>query len=506
MSQGQVQIQKTEQKQVQTVSQQQLLQAMLTELPVNQLIDRINTEMDDNPALELSSNEDVDEMDNSAYDSSDDATDTFGDASDAVGDTSDDYESRSEKEDRQTALDDALSSIGRDDEDLPVYQGGQRDVEYGSTQSFYDQLIEQMNETELTPLQAQVMEYLIGSLDDDGLLRKSANDIADELAIYNNIYVSEEEIEAVVKILQQFDPPGVGARSLQQCLLIQIRRRDTTLLTRRMEAVVEDYFDDFIKNHWERIRSSLQMTKDETDEVNVELRRLNPKPGASMNDTVGRSMEQITPDFIVDTQDDGTVTFALNNGEVPDLCISSSFADILKTYQSKENVSRSESDALLYAKTKVESAQRFINAVKMRHRTLSMTMSAIIHWQHRFFEDGDESSLRPMRLKDISDKTGLSISTISRVSNSKYALTKWGIFPLRHFFSDSYVNDGGEEMSTREIKMALKDIIDNEDKSNPLSDEALCRLLAEKGYPIARRTVSKYREMMGIPVKRFRKS
>ena len=506
MSQGQVQIQKTEQKQVQTVSQQQLLQAMLTELPVNQLIDRINTEMDDNPALELSSNEDVDEMDNSAYDSSDDASDTFGDASDAVGDTSDDYESRSEKEDRQTALDDALSSIGRDDEDLPVYQGGQRDVEYGSTQSFYDQLIEQMNETELTPLQAQVMEYLIGSLDDDGLLRKSANDIADELAIYNNIYVSEEEIETVVKILQQFDPPGVGARSLQQCLLIQIRRRDTTLLTRRMEAVVEDYFDDFIKNHWERIRSSLQMTKDETDEVNAELRRLNPKPGASMNDTVGRSMEQITPDFIVDTQDDGTVTFVLNNGEVPDLCISSSFADILKTYQSKENVSRSESDALLYAKTKVESAQRFINAVKMRHRTLSMTMSAIIHWQHRFFEDGDESSLRPMRLKDISDKTGLSISTISRVSNSKYALTKWGIFPLRHFFSDSYVNDGGEEMSTREIKMALKDIIDNEDKSNPLSDEALCRLLAEKGYPIARRTVSKYREMMGIPVKRFRKS
>lgn len=506
MSQGQVQIQKTEQKQVQTVSQQQLLQAMLTELPVNQLIDRINTEMDDNPALELSSNEDVDEMDNSAYDSSDDASDTFGDASDAVGDTSDDYESRSEKEDRQTALDDALSSIGRDDEDLPVYQGGQRDVEYGSTQSFYDQLIEQMNETELTPLQVQVMEYLIGSLDDDGLLRKSANDIADELAIYNNIYVSEEEIETVVKILQQFDPPGVGARSLQQCLLIQIRRRDTTLLTRRMEAVVEDYFDDFIKNHWERIRSSLQMTKDETDEVNAELRRLNPKPGASMNDTVGRSMEQITPDFIVDTQDDGTVTFVLNNGEVPDLCISSSFADIVKTYQSKENVSRSESDALLYAKTKVESAQRFINAVKMRHRTLSMTMSAIIHWQHRFFEDGDESSLRPMRLKDISDKTGLSISTISRVSNSKYALTKWGIFPLRHFFSDSYVNDGGEEMSTREIKMALKDIIDNEDKSNPLSDEALCRLLAEKGYPIARRTVSKYREMMGIPVKRFRKN
>ena len=499
MSQSQFQIQKTEQKQVQTVSQQQLLQAMLTELPVNQLIDRINTEMDDNPALEVSSDENVDDMGNSLYDSSDDAVDT-------MGDTADDYEVRSEKEDRQTALDDALNSIGRDDEDLPVYQGSQREVEYGSTQSFYDQLLEQMNETELSPLQAKVMEYLIGSLDDDGLLRKSSDDIADELAIYNNIYVSEEEIENVVKILQQFDPPGVGARSLQECLLIQIRRRDTTLLTRRMEAVVEDFFDDFTKNHWERIRSSLQMTKDETDEVNTELRRLNPKPGASLNDVVGRSMEQITPDFIVDTQDDGTVTFTLNNGDVPDLCISSSFTDLLKEYQSKENVSRSTSEALLYAKTKVESAQRFINAVKMRHHTLSMTMSAIIHWQHRFFEDGDESLLRPMKLKDISDKTGLSLSTISRVSNSKYALTKWGVFPLRHFFSDSYVGEGGEEMSTREIKAALRDIIDNEDKSNPLSDEALCKMLVEKGYPIARRTVSKYREMLGIPVKRYRKN
>ena len=500
MSQGQVQIQKTEQKQVQTVSQQQLLQAMLTELPVNQLIDRINTEMDDNPALEVSADDNVDDIDNSLYDTSDDAVEPSGD------NNADDYEARTEKEDRQTALDDALISIGRDDEDLPVYQGSQRDVDYGTTQSFHDQLIEQMNETELSPLQAKVMEYLIGSLDDDGLLRKSADDIADELAIYNNIYVSEEEIEAVVKILQQFDPPGVGARSLQECLLIQIRRRDTTLLTRRMEAVVADYFDDFTKNHWERIRSSLQMTKDETDEVNVELRHLNPKPGASMNDTVGRSMEQITPDFIVDTQDDGSVTFTLNNGEVPDLCISRSFTDLLKEYQSKENVSRSTSDALLYAKTKVESAQRFINAVKMRHRTLSLTMSAIIHWQHQFFVDGEESSLRPMRLKDISDKTGLGISTISRVSNSKYALTKWGIFPLRHFFSDAYVSEGGEEMSTREIKAALKDLIDNEDKSSPLSDEALCRLLAERGYPIARRTVSKYREMLGIPVKRFRKS
>ena len=225
----------------QTVSQQQLLQAMLTELPVNQLIDRINAEMDDNPALELASDDFADTESSSADDLQDDMSQ--GDES------ADDYEAQSEKEDRQTALDDALSGIGRDDEELPVYQVRQRDFEYGSTQSFYDQLVEQMNETELTPLQTKVMEYLIGSLDDDGLLRKSSGDIADELAIYNNVYVSEEEIDEVIDKLQQFDPAGVGARSLQQCLLLQIRRRAVTLLTRRMEAVVEDFFDDFTQGN-----------------------------------------------------------------------------------------------------------------------------------------------------------------------------------------------------------------------------------------------------------------
>lgn len=496
MSQSQVQIQRAEQKQTQTVSQQQLLQAMLTELPVNQLIDRVNAEIDDNPAIEITANEDTGN-DNMMYDNSDDMTD--------ASDADEDYEARTEKEERQTALDDALNNIGRDDEELPVYQGIQREVEYGSTPSFHDQLIEQMNETELSPQEAQIMEYLIGSLDDDGLLRKSSDDIADELAIYNNMYVSEEEIDSVVRKLQQFDPAGTGARSLQQCLLIQIRRRETSILTRRMEAVITDFFDDFTKNRWKHIRLSLQMTKDETDEVNAELRRLNPKPGSSMNDAVGRSMEQINPDFIVDTHDDGTVTFTLNNGGLPDLCISRSFTDTLNEYQSKENISRSTGDALQYAKSKVDSAQQFLNAIKMRHHTLLITMSAIIQWQHQFFEYGDEGSLRPMRLKDISGVTGLSISTISRVSSSKYALTKWGIFPLRHFFSESYITEEGEEKSTREIKAALKDIVDNEDKSMPLSDEALCQILAGKGYPIARRTVSKYREMLGIPVKRLRK-
>lgn len=476
--QGQVQVQKTEQKQVQTVSQQQLLQAKLIELPVAQLIDRINTEMNDNPALETDGHEDDDET--LAYDADDGTSHNDGNADDSYGDY--------------------------DDDELPVYQAsGQNTMEYGVTTSFYDQLTEQMNETELTDLQHKIMEYLIGSLDDDGLLRKSSEDIVDELAIYNNIDVSEEEIDAVVDKLQQFDPAGIGARSLQQCLLLQIRRRPVTLLTRRMEAVVADFFEYFTKNNWEYIRQQLQMTRDETDEVNEELRRLNPKPGASLNDAVGVNLEQITPDFIVDTQEDGTVTFTLNNGGVPELTISDSFTSLLEQYQDKDNVNRHTSDALLYARTKIESAERFINALKMRNRTLTVTMRAIIQWQHRFFEDGDESSLRPMRLKDISEKTGIGLSTISRVSNSKYALTKWGVFPLRHFFSDGYVTEEGNEMSTREIKVVLREIIDNEDKSSPLSDEALCRMLATKGYPIARRTVAKYRELMGIPSKRMRK-
>lgn len=225
-----------------------------------------------------------------------------------------------------------------------------------------------------------------------------------------------------------------------------------------------------------------------------------------MGETLGRSMHQITPDFIVDTHDDGTVTFALNSGDIPELHVSQSFADTLKEYQdNRAGMSRQMKEALLYTKKKVEAAQGFIEAVKVRRRTLTVTMQAIIHWQHRFFEDGDEASLRPMILKDIAEKTGLDLSTISRVSNSKYAQTRWGTFPLRYFFSDSYVTESGEELSTRKIKAALRDIVDAEDKRRPLSDDAIRERLEAKGFPIARRTVAKYREQLGIPIARLRK-
>lgn len=246
---------------------------------------------------------------------------------------------------------------------------------------------------------------------------------------------------------QYLDPPGIGARSLQECLLLQVKRRPDSRLKNLMLDVVERYFDEFTKKHWHRIRAALSLTEMQADVLMGELRKLNPKPGASMGETVGRNMQQITPDFIVDTHEDGSVTFSLNSGDVPELHVSQSFADTLREYQeNKAGMSRQMKEALLYTKKKVEAAQGFIEAVKMRRRTLTLTMQAIIHWQHRFFEDGDEASLRPMILKDIAEKTGLDLSTISRVSNSKYAQTRWGTFPLRHFFSDSYVTESGEEL------------------------------------------------------------
>ena len=502
MAQGQIQEQSQQLKQGQSFSHQQLLQASLVELPVTQLIDRINTEMNDNPALET----------DGSYDNPEgqDYTDYQG-GTDSNDDT-DDFESRNEREERQSALDEALSSIGRDDEDLPVYHSGSSFVEereemvYGASESFYDQLKEQLGELEMTDRQRDIIEYLIGSLEDDGLLRKPLDAISEELAVYHNLDASVKEIEQTLALLQTFDPAGIGARSLQECLLLQIDRRPPSRVKTLMARVVKDFFDEFTKKHWDKIRSALSLNDEQAGALFRELRKLNPRPGASLGETVGRSLQQITPDFIVDTQDDGTVTFTLNNSEVPELKVSQSFVDSMKEYQeNKDNLSRQTKEALLYIKKKVDAAQGFIEAVKVRRHTLTVTMRAIIQLQHQFFIDGDEASLRPMILRDVAEKTGLDLSTVSRVSNSKYAQTRWGTFPLRHFFSDSYVTESGEELSTRKIKAILSDIIDAEDKHQPLSDDQLKDVLAKKGFPIARRTVAKYREQLGLSVARLRK-
>lgn len=333
----------------------------------------------------------------------------------------------------------------------------------------------------LTDKEKQIMEYLIGSLDEDGLLRKDLDSICDELIIYHNIDVSEKEIEHVLHKLQSFDPAGVGGRSLQECLLLQVKRLPKGVLRKTMEEVFEDYFDEFTKKHWDKIKSGLELNETQLETLKDEIRKLNPKPGASLGETDGRNMQQINPDFIVDTADDGTITFTLNRGNIPELTVSPSFTDMIETYKRhKDQMSRKDKEALLYAKEKVDKAQGFIEAIKQRRHTLIITMKAIIDIQRQFFLDGDEADLKPMILKDVAERTKLDISTISRVRIEKYVQTKWGVFPLKFFFTDSYTTEDGEELSTRKIKIALQHLIENEDKKKPLSDDAISKVMKEK--------------------------
>ena len=512
-----IQTQEQKLQQVQRLSQQQMLQVHLLEMPLTELEQSVNAELDDNPALETTSPEDVFE---GGHVEGSDSTVSYGDdsqsssGSEGVSDN-DDFDARNEREERDSALTDALERIGGGDDDMPTagYTGGSgadsadyEEMVYGDTTSFYDKLKEQMGETELSDKDEEIMEYVIGSLDSDGLLRKDSESISDELAIYHGIDCTIDDVDRVVRILQTFDPAGIGAHTLQECLLLQIKRRPNDSLKPMMQKVITDCFDEFTKKHFDKIRSALGVDADTAERVMAELRRLNPKPGSSLGETEGRNVQQITPDFIVDTDDNGNVTFMLNGGNIPELKVSPSFAEMMEAYKNnKTSMSRREKEALLYAKEKVERARGYIEAIKVRRRTLTITMQAIIDWQRRFFQDGDEADLKPMILKNIADRTGLDISTISRVSNIKYAQTNWGTFPLRFFFSDGYTTDDGEELSTRKIKLALKDLIAKEDKKKPMSDDALTKALAKLGYPIARRTVAKYREQLGLPVARLRK-
>jgi len=472
-------------------------------MPLAELEENIKAELDDNPALEVASTDDA--LDEEHLQRDDRADD------DADGDNSD-FDAEQERENRESALDDAFANICRDDE-MPSssYAEERHNADYeervwGDTVSFYDKLKEQVGEIELTESQREIMEYIIGSLDADGLLRKDSETISDELAIYHNTFITAEELDELIGKLQTFDPAGIGARSLQECLLLQIDRKADSQMKELMREVVSSHFEEFKKKHWDKLRGSLGIDIQTAEQLQEELRRLNPKPGAALGETQGSSTQQITPDFIVETNDDGSVSFSLNMGDLPELKVSPSFTSLVDTYRNnKAGMSRSEKEALLYAKEKVARAQGYIDAIKQRRTTLTTTMRAIIDWQKDFFRDGDEADLHPMILKNIADKTGLDISTISRVSNVKYAQTNWGTFPLRFFFSDSYTTDDGEELSTRKIKLALKDIIDNENKAKPMSDDALTHEMAKHGYPIARRTIAKYREQMGIPVARLRK-
>ena len=403
----------------------------------------------------------------------------------------------------------------RTEDDIPDYklqehnrsrEGVAEEIPFSDAVSFYEILKEQLAMQDLTDEQREIAEYLIGSLDDDGLLRKSIESVMDELAIYRGIYTTENELNKILEIIQDFDPAGIGARNLQECLLIQINRKADSPLKQIELDIIGKCCDEFTRKNKDKIIQKLGITEEQYNEALAELTKLNPRPGSSLGEAMGRNFQQIIPDFIVETFDDGTITLNLNNRNVPELRLSREFTELLDEHtRNKENQSKESKDALMFLKQKVDAAQGFINAVKQRQHTLLTTMQTIIDIQRPFFLEGDESLLKPMILKDVAERAKLDISTISRVSNSKYVQTNYGIYSLKFFFSDGYTTEDGEELSVREIKRILKECVDNEDKEKPYTDDELAEILKAKGYPIARRTVAKYRQQLNIPVARLRR-
>ena len=489
MSQGSHQIQTQAQQLTQTLSPQQILVVKLLELPTMELEERVRAEILDNPALEEG-------KDISDQDHSEEFEDNFNEDNSYINEDISLGDYRTEDDIPDYKLQEHNRSRGEVAEEIP----------FSDSVSFYEMLLEQLQMQRLTEEEKIMAEYLIGSLDDDGLLRKGTQTLIDELAIYRSIYTNEKEIDRILSIIQDFDPAGIGARSLQECLLLQLKRKPETPIKKVEVEIIEKYCDDFTRKNKEKIMLRMNLTEEEYDEAINELAKLNPRPGSSLGDIVGKNFQQIIPDFLVDSDETGNITFTLNNGNVPELHLSREFNELLEEHTTnKENQSKDSRDAFLFLKQKVDAAQNFINAIKQRHQTLLTTMQVIIDLQRPFFLEGDETLLKPMILKDVAEKAKLDVSTVSRVSNSKYVQTNFGIFPLRFFFSDGYTTEEGEELSVREIKQLLKECTDHENKENPYNDDELADILKEKGYPIARRTVAKYRQQLNIPTARLRR-
>ena len=485
------------QTQKQALAPQQLLLVKLLELPVTDLESRVRNELEENSALEEVSDNN-DKQPDDEFNASDEETSA---SEDDHYDTPDQYENDQRAD--YASEDDTPSYLLKGTDDNPE----QRSFQISSAESFYDKLVAQLGEYELTEKQHAITEYLIGSLDSDGLLRKDLNVIRDELAIYHNIDATEKEIKDCLQTLQTFEPCGIAATSLQECLLFQLKNPDYKSDLKKLEIdILEHSFDDFTHKRIERLRERYHLTTNTVKDLYRELVHLNPRPGSALSDNTGQNQQQIIPDFIVMRNDNGEFDTYLNSGDVPQLRISRSYRDLIDEYSNnKKNMSRDQKNEYIYTKQKVDSARNFINAIQQRQNTLLSTMRAIVAMQKPFFEEGDKTQLQPMILKDIAAKTGLDVSTISRVSNSKYVQMDYGVFPLKFFFNDTFVTKDGEELSKVKIKDKLKELIDAEDKNSPLSDDVLSKLLKKEGYDVARRTVAKYREMMGLPVARLRK-
>ncbi|WP_029902958.1 RNA polymerase factor sigma-54 [Prevotella sp. 10(H)] len=475
-------------KQQQKLSPLQMQVIKLTELPVVELEDRIKQELEDNPALEEGL-----------------------DPTDSTSEFDDDYSSEDEGNISQEEL--TLGDYLNEDE-IPDYQlrdnnkqatTKHEEIPFSVAASLHEYLIEQLGESELEGDDEKVAEYIIGNIDENGYLDRSLSAISDDLVFQQNIDVPVSRLEEILKIIQEFEPAGIGARNLQECLLLQLERREKSDAVVHATRIIADYFEEFSKRHYEKIIRQLGIDETELKTVIQEITTLNPKPGNNWGDSLSLTLSTIIPDFIVESYN-GELILSMNNRNIPDLRVNREYSDLLRGYaDNKDSMSSDSKNAVLFVKQKLDSARWFIDAIKQRQDTLQRTMQAIMDMQYDFFLTGDETQLRPMILKDVAERTGYDISTISRVSNSKYVQTNFGVYSLKYFFSESMQMDTGEEISSREVKAILKDCIENEDKKRPLTDDRLSEILKEKGYIIARRTVAKYREQMNLPVARLRK-
>ena len=488
--------QRLQQKLLQKLSPQQIQLMKLLQVPTAHLEERIKEEMEENPALEPG-----EDGHDENFDEPKDELDTSDSDSEIDGSESD-YDNI-----------DISEYVKDGDDEVGDYK--LRDDNYGDPEetktiphrvetSFYDVLKSQLLMLHIDDRQRKIAEHIIGSIDDDGYLRRDISAIADDLAFRQNIDCTEKEIEELVKLIQQFDPPGVGARDLQECLLLQLKRKEAEgKPVKTAIDVIADYFEEFTKKHYEKIQRGLNLDDDGIKDVINQIIKLNPKPGGQVGES-NKLQSYVIPDFfVVNTL--GKLEVTLNSRNAPDLRISDGYRDMLKDYDRGSKKDKRQKEAVLFIKQKIDSAKWFIDAIKQRQHTLLSTMQTIMEYQKEFFLTGDDTDLRPMILKDIAERTSLDISTVSRVANSKFVQTEFGTYRLKFFFSESLVTDSGEEVSTREVKKILNNLIDDENKQHPLSDEKLTELLQEKGYNIARRTVAKYREQLNIPVARLRK-
>jgi RNA polymerase sigma-54 factor len=481
--------QKLQQKLLQKLSPQQIQMIKLLEIPTIQLEQRIKKELEENPALEEGEEDDVD-MGNNAEEQGEDIRDRDQDEF-TIEDYIEDDEIPSYR------LNTANYSKDERREEIPFSVGS----------TFHDHLENQVGLRSLTEEEQLLASYIIGNIDEDGYLRRKLDAIADDIAFSLNIKTDEIELIKILHIIQDFEPAGVGARNLQECLILQIENKNQDIPEIKLATdILKNHFEEFTRKHYDKIITRLNITEEELKSALHEILKLNPKPGSAFSDPQNKSFSAIVPDFILENID-GQLQLSLNSKNVPELRVNRTYNEMLKTYQHNKNLtSKDQKDAVTFVKQKLDSARWFIDAIRQRQNTLILTMQAILDYQQQYFFEGDETKLKPMILKDIADRTGLDISTVSRVANSKYIQTNFGIFSLKYFFSEGMQTDSGEEVSTREIKKILQDCIDNENKKKPLTDEKLASILNEKGYPVARRTVAKYREQLNIPVARMRKN